>query len=171
MINLDVEYVANDGRVFEQEIVLNVEDTLSSTAAVTAEQASDVRIDLSTLTSSRDYGGKYRAAGWNVSYDIVPSFGDAAFFTYELNLRKREVIIPLLISNKPNYSFQLRTTVTDGIDTFEHVETVNLSLTESLQASSFMSAQEADAISIASTQFSNIDAFALRDGKRRRLSS
>ena len=28
-----------------------------------------------------------------------------------------------------------------------------------------MSAQEADAISIASTQFSNIDAFALRDGK------
>ncbi len=72
---------------------------------------------------------------------------------------------PLLISNKPNYSFQLRTTVTDGIDTFEHVETVNVSLTESLQASSFITAQEADAISIAAAQFSNIDAFALRDGK------
>ena len=74
------------------------------------------------------------------------------------------VTAPLLISNKPNYSFQLRTTVTDGIDTIEHVETVNLSLTESFQASSFITAQEADAISIA-MQFSNIDAFALRDGK------
>ena len=165
IINLDVEYVASDGRVFEQEVVLNVEDTLSSTAAVTVEQASDVRINLSTLTSSRDYGNKYRAAGWNVSYDIVPSFGDAALFTADPITGNVRSAAPLLISNKPNYSFQLRTTVTDGIDTIEHVETVNLSLTESLQASSFITAQEADAISIANTQFSNIDAFALRDGK------
>ena len=114
------------------------------------EQASDVRINLSTLTSSRDYGGKYGAAGWNVSYDIVPSFGDAAFILADLNYRKCSFNGALaLMSNKPNYSFQLRTTVTDGVDTFEHIETVNLSLTESLQASSFITAQEADAISIA----------------------
>ena len=100
VINLDVEYVASDGRVFEQEVVLNVEDTLSSTAAVTVEQASDVRINLSTLTSSRDFGAKYRTAGWNVSYDIVPSIGDAAFFTADPTTGNIRSSAPLLISNK-----------------------------------------------------------------------
>ena len=163
VINLDVEYVAFDGRVFEQEIILNVEDTLTSTASVTAEQATEVRVDLATLTSSRAYGNKYRAAGWNVSYDIVPSFGDASFFTANAATGNIHSTAPLLISNKPNYSFQLRTTVTNGIDTIEHVETVNLGLTESLQASAYITAKEADLVFIDDTQFSSIDGFDARD--------
>ena len=163
VINLDVEYVANDGRVFEQEIILNVADTLTSTASVTAEQATEVRIDISTLTSSRAFGNKYRAAGWNVTHDIVPVFGDDTSFIADPATGNIRSSTPLLISNKPNWSFQLRTTVTDGVDTIEHVETVNLALTESLQASSFISAQEADLIFIDDSQFSSIDSFAARD--------
>ena len=79
MINLDVEYVASDGRVFEQEVVLNVEDTLTSTAAVTVEQATEVRINLSTLTSSRTMAVNIEQSRLECTYDIVPSFGDAAF--------------------------------------------------------------------------------------------
>ena len=50
--------------------------------------------------------------------------------------------------------------------TIEHIETVNLSLTESLQASSSIITQEADVISIDNTEFSNIDGFANRDFNR-----
>ena len=44
IINLDVEYTASDGRIFEQEIVQNVADTLTSTATLSAEQSNNVRI-------------------------------------------------------------------------------------------------------------------------------
>ena len=62
MINLDVEYVANDGRVFGQEIMLNVADTLTSTASVTAEQATEFELIFRHLLS-RAFGNKYRATG------------------------------------------------------------------------------------------------------------
>ena len=133
IINLDVEYAASDGRMFEQEVVLNVEDTLTSTATVTAEQANNVRIDLSTLSSSRDYGNKYQALGWNVSYDIVPSFGDAALLILTQLQETFDSIIPLLISNKANYSFERQNnSYRWSANNLEHIETVNLSLTESL---------------------------------------
>jgi len=166
VINLDVEYLASDGRLFEQEIILNVEDTLTSTASVTAEQATEVRVNLTTLASSRAFGNKYRSAGWSVSYDIVPAFGDAALFTADPATGNVRSTSPLLIANKPNYRFQLRTTVTNGADTIQHVETVNLGLTESLQASSSITAKEADLITVDDTRFTSIDAFAARDLNR-----
>ena len=62
--------------------------------------------------------------------------------------------------------FQLRTTVTDGVNTIEHIETVNLALTESLQASSSIIAKEADVISVNNAEFSSVNAFASRDFNR-----
>ena len=162
-LNLDVEYVASDGRIFEQDIVLNINDTLTSTAAVTAEQATEVRVGIAELTSSRAFGNKYNALGWNVSYDIIPSFGDGTMFAADPATGDVRSTSPLLISNKPNFSFQLRTRVTNAGTTIDHIETVSVALTESLQANSAISAQEADVVRIDNAQMTSIDGFAARD--------
>ena len=165
-VNLDVEYVASDGRIFNQDIILNINDTLTSTASVTAEQASEVRVGINQLTSSRAFGNKYDALGWNVTHDIITSFGDGAMFTADPATGNVRSTSPLLISNKPNYNFQLRTRVTNAGTTIDHIETVAVSLTESLQASSSITAQEADTVTINNTQMSSIDGFAARDLNR-----
>ncbi len=163
--NLDVEYVASDGRIFNQDITLNLNDTLTSTGAVTAEQATEVRVGINQLTSSRAFGAKYNALGWNVSYDIT-SFGDGAMFTADPATGDVRSTSPLLIANKPNYNFQLRTRVTNAGTTIDHIETVSVALTESLQASSSITAQEADLITIDNAQMTSIDGFASRDAYR-----
>jgi len=126
--NLTVEYTTTGGDIFTNDIVLNLTDTLDATASASAEEASLVTLQIADFTASQTYAAKPANAGG--SFTITGT--DAGLFQFNGagDIVSRS---DLLLATQPSYNFELRYRTVGGD---VHVETVTLSLTEALQATS-----------------------------------
>ncbi len=126
--NLTVEYTSVGGDIFTNDIVLNLTDTLDATASATAEEASLVTLEIADFTASQTYASKPANAGGNFTLTGT----DAGLFQFN---GSGDIVSrsDLLLATQPNYNFELRYTSPGGD---VHVETISLSLTEALQATS-----------------------------------
>ncbi len=126
--NLTVEYTSVGGDVFTNDIVLNLTDTLDSTANATAEEAQLVTLEIADFTASQTYAAKPVNAGGTFSLAGT----DAGLFQFN---GSGDIVSrsDLLLATQPSYNFELRYTTTSGD---VHIEDVTLTLSEALQASS-----------------------------------
>ena len=164
--SFNVFYRAQDGRVFTEAVTLNLEDTLSSSASLEAEEADKILINAGQLQSSTRFAAKYTAQGISGVYNIVESGSDWRHFTINPTTGAIESKTNSRLMHRSlqdNYNFQISYTTTTGIT---HVENVNLRLTEALQSTATVSAHEANQVTINNGVLSTIADFARRDNFR-----
>lgn len=143
------------GYEFNNQIVLNITDTLTSTATLSAQESLDVLIDASLFTSSNAYAAKEDSGAGNFSL----SGDDASSFYFDgANIRSTG---PLRLAEKSSYDFNYVYTASNGN---VHTEAVTLSLTESLQSTATLYANPSNAVSINRTTLTKLNDFAIRDG-------
>ena len=125
--NLTLEYI-NGADTFSNDIILELTDTLDSTATATAEEADEVKLRIADFTGSQTYATKPANAGGSFTL----SGTDAGLFEFDVggDIVSRN---PLLVATKSTYNFNLNYSVPGGNT---HVEAVTLNLTEALQANS-----------------------------------
>ena len=142
------------GFEFSNQIVLDITDTLTSTATLSAQESLDVLIDASLFTSSIAYAAKEDSGAGNFSL----SGTDASSFYFDgANIRSTG---PLRLAEKSSYSFDYVYTASNGN---VHTEAVSLNLTESLQSTATLFANPSGAVSINRTTLTKLNDFALRD--------
>ncbi|MDC0336649.1 flagellin [Alphaproteobacteria bacterium] len=155
--SFDLNYLASDGRTFTESIALTLTDTLTSTATITTEETESLTIPIAQLTSSQTYqtekpGGTFSVSGTDAGYfDVNASTG-------EITTKAGQSLIQ---ADKSTYSVTL-----DYLDTFgaTHSETITITLTEALQGTSTLIADESDLITIYFDDLTKIRGFASRDG-------
>jgi len=157
----DVIYDGSDGRKFTETVTLNIGDTLSSSATLSAEETNLLTIGAATLSSTNAFATKDPGVG---SYNLGGA--DAGLFNIDNNGNVTSKN-PMLRSNKSSYNFDVSYTSSTGKT---HVENVSLSLTEALQSISTLSAFEADTVVINPGTSSHLNAFASRDNFNGRYS-
>jgi len=150
----DIEYTASDNRVFTETITLNLTDTLASTATITAEETQSLTIAAATLTSTAAFAAKSGVGG---SYQITGT--DNAKFSVDANGNVSSTQA-LLRTNQASYNFNVVYTAAGGA---VHTEAVTLNLTEALQGSSTVTAQEANELKIFPEGLSKINDYASRN--------
>ena len=151
--HFDITARAADGREFVNHVILNLEDTFSSTANFEVEETNRIKINLADLTASADFAQRY--AGGTFS---IPNSGlDNDIFSIVGN----EIIANenFRIPNKGTYQFQLN--YTDGV--VQHTETVSINLTRFLQADSTLTALEAEQVGLSIDDLTHISNFASDD--------
>ena len=150
-----VIYRATDGREFTNQIILNIADTLTSTAVLSAEESLDVLIAASNFTSSNAYAAK--EDGGAGTFTLTGT--DAGSFYFDgANIRST---VPLRLADQETYSFNYVYTATNGN---VHTEAVTLRLTEALQSQATLFANPSNAVSINRTALSKLNDFVVRDG-------
>ena len=155
--SFDLNYLASDGRTFTESIALTLTDTLTSTATITTEETESLTIPIAQLTSSQTYqtekpGGTFSLFGTDAGYfDVNASTG-------EITTKAGQSLVQ---ADKSTYSVTL-----DYLDTFgaTHSETITITLTEALQGTSTLIADESDLITIYLDDLTKIRGFASRDG-------
>jgi len=149
---LTVEYTTVGGDVFTNDIVLNLTDTLDSTASATAEEAQLVTLQIADFTASQAYAAKPANAGGAFTL----SGTDAGLFQFNGSgdiVSRSE----LLLATQPSYNFDLVYTKA-GVGV--HVENVTLSLTEALQANSTLTVNHNVIADISLSSLGSISNFA-----------
>jgi flagellin-like hook-associated protein FlgL len=155
--SFDLSYAASDGRIFIESIVLNLTDTLTSTAEITTEETESLTIPISQLTSSQTYqaakpGGTFSLSGTDAGYfDVNSSTG-------EIGTKSGQSLVQ---TDKSSYSVTLNYLDTFGVT---HSEVITITLTEALQGTSAFSADESDLVTIFLDDLTKIRGFASRDG-------
>jgi flagellin-like hook-associated protein FlgL len=151
----EVSYTASNGRIFTETVNVNLTDTLISTSILNAEEALTINIPIATLASTETYssrtgntGGTFSLAGTDADLFQIDASG---------NVTSKGAALQ---SNKLNYAF---TVVYDGGVGKIHRENVSLAITEALQSTATVSAQEANTVSISAAQLTKLDGFASRD--------
>ena len=145
---------ASDGRTFVNHVILNLQDTLNSTATFTVEETDRIRIQISDLAASSDFASRY--AGGNFS--IAATGLDNSLFSVVGN----EIIANhnFRLADQDSYTFDL--TYTNGA--VQHTERVTLNLTRVLQSDSLVSADESRRVELSIDDLSPITDFASDDG-------
>jgi len=144
---------ATDGRTFVNHVILNLQDTLNSTANFTVEETDRIILNISDLTSSIDF--EARNPGGN--YSIAPGLDGSAF-----SIVGGQIIANnnFRIPNQSSYSFDVVYT-NGGV---QHTERVTIDLTRYLQSDTELNADESDRVTIGRSAFAELDAFAAADG-------
>lgn len=152
-----VIYTANNGQTFNNNVVLNITDTLTSSASLTAEETNQLIIAPETLSILNSYASEDNKAGY---YSMV-SGSDT--FKVDRNTGQVSTLSSkkLLLAEQSNYSFSVKYTKANGIS---HTENVALSLNEAKQASSSLSASYAQEIKINVSELEKISGYAARTG-------
>ena len=154
--NFDVTYTASDGRVFTETVALNLTDTLTSTATILTEETQALTIHAATMASTYTYANRQLNAGG--TYSIGGT--DSAYFQVD-NLGNVTSTQNLLRSNKDSFEFDL--TYNAGGSKI-HTETVTVNLSEALQGTSTVSADESGKVTTFVDGLTNLSSFASRDG-------
>mgnify|MGYP001231102328 FL=1 len=157
-----IRYIASDGRVFNETVEITLTDTLSSTAALSAEEGQSVSLAISELSSSQDFkenkpGGIFSLSGTNATlFDVNPDTGE---ITSKPTVQMTRDIGGVY---KDTYEFQLEYQLAGGPT---HTEAVTLTLTEALQSSANFESVEAETILIYLDRLTKLRSFASRDGR------
>ena len=143
-LQFDVIYELDDGTRFVNAVTLNLTDTLTSTATLTAEEAIQVNIDPSIFSGTSAYNDENPGSvtlGGNDSdkFDLL----DGIYVSNQ----------PLLLAEQESYSLQL-------LHDNGHVENISLTLTEALQSSANLSVKSGSVATIDSSVLENITKFA-----------
>ena len=152
--NFDVTYTKTNGESFVDHVTLNITDTLTSTAIITAEETQSLTINAATFTGTQTYAAKDSGTG---TYSL--SGTDASYFATDQNGRVTSTS-PLLYANKNAYSFALKYTHSNGA---VHTENVSLTLREAAQGSSSFVANEATTVTIPAASLTKLQNFAAVD--------
>ena len=148
--NFKVLYSIN-GETFENTVVLNLTDTLDSSATATAEEADNIKLLISSFTSSETY----KTGHPGNAYSITGT--DAGKFTFDAN---GDIISTqgLYLAEQQTYRFNLE--YIDPVTANKHVEAVTLSLTQSLESNSTVYVDDNAIATINPNIFNNISRFA-----------
>ncbi|MDB0014477.1 hypothetical protein N9F22_06530, partial [Alphaproteobacteria bacterium] len=152
--NFDVTYTKTNGESFVDHVTLNITDTLTSRAIITAEETQSLTINAATFTGTQTYAAKDSGTG---TYSL--SGTDASYFATDQNGRVTSTS-PLLYANKNAYSFALKYTHSNGA---VHTENVSLTLREAAQGSSSFVANEATTVTIPAASLTKLQNFAAVD--------
>lgn len=173
--NFLVKYTASDGRVFTDTLQLNIKDTLNANASLSSEQAHSVGIDIqSQLTTSYSFANRNPNFSWNKfsigSRNSGDSFfeiaqnrdldGDGSIDNGYIVSRSSANRPSMLLDDQSNYDFDLIYQMDDGT---QHVESINLDLTQSLQATATITALAANQVSFGGANLGEIYRFAEDD--------
>jgi len=152
----DVIYDASDGRRFTTSVTLDLNDTLSSSATLVAEETRALTINAATLTSTATY------AGLNAGGTYSLSGADSTKFSID-NTGRITSTSALLLDNQPAYDFTVNYRDTNGAT---HSETVNLTLDRARQGTSTLTATEAGLVNLPASSMSIINGIASADRYR-----
>ena len=139
-------YTASDGRVFTDRVILNLTDTLSSTASMQVEESNQVVINISDLTASNTYatrnpGGDFSVVSANNLFQVV---GNQIIANKEF--RKED---------QSQYTFDL---IYSHGGT-QHTESVTVDLTRFMQSQGTLTADEANMVIMGSDAFEHLFSF------------
>ncbi|MCH1516834.1 MAG: hypothetical protein L7U52_08995, partial [Alphaproteobacteria bacterium] len=140
-------YRASDGTEFTDRVILNLEDTLFSSALMEVEEADQMVVNITDLTASSTYstlnpGGTFSIGAGSSLFRVQ---GNQIIADKEF--RKEE---------QANYNFELL--YTHGGVT--HTENVQVDLTRFMQSSGTFTALEANRVILNSSSFAHLDDFA-----------
>ena len=155
-----IDYLASDGRVFTETLSLNIKDTFFGTSSLEAEQSEQVVIEANTLSSMSNFVQKKAIAGISGDYAIeavVPSWSKFNISEFG-QITARDTLYE---GNMHNFTVSFR--ADDGEIFYEEV---SLLITESLQAKSVLTADEANSVRIGADQMKEIHAFAEQDNRQ-----
>ena len=144
-------YTASDGRRFTDRVILNLTDTLTSTANFEVEESNQIIINISDITSSSTYaarnpGGSFSLNDRNGLFSIV---GNQIVATHEF---RKEI--------SPAYDFELIYSHNDGSGNIvNHTENVNLNLTRFRQSTGNFVADEGTEVILARSEFVHLTSF------------
>ncbi|MGC6474352.1 MAG: hypothetical protein ACON5P_06890, partial [Candidatus Puniceispirillaceae bacterium] len=155
LLEFDVIYTAPDGRNFINQVRLTILDTLESTGIFSAEEGDEVTINASDISSSSTFAAADGGAG---SF-LTLSGADAQKFRLDGagNIISKGT---LRLADQETYYLNYTYRTSGGV---EHIENITLQLTEALQATSTLFANEADEVRITRTQMENLNEYAARD--------
>ena len=139
-------YTASDGRVFTDRVILNLTDTLSSTASMQVEESNQIVINISDLTASNTYatqnpGGGFAVVSANNLFQLV---GNQIIANKEF--RKED---------QSQYTFDL---IYSHGGT-QHTENVTVDLTRFMQSQGTLTADEANMVIMSSDAFEHLFSF------------
>lgn len=145
---------ASDGRTFVNHIILDLEDTVNSTAVLEVEETDSIRVSIADLTASSDFASRYSGG----TFSIATGGLDNDYFSVVGN----EVVgnHNFRIPDKTSYVFDL--IYSDGSS--QHTERVTVNLTEFLQSDSIVRAQESNRVELSIDTLTDITNFASADG-------
>jgi flagellin-like hook-associated protein FlgL len=151
--HFNVLATAADGRTFVNHVILNLTDTINSTANFSIEETDQIVLNITDLTSSSDFA--LRNPGG--TYSIGPGLNGSAFSIVGGQIIANNTF---RIPNQSNYSFDL--IYTSGAN--QHTERVNIGLTRYLQSDTVLEADESNSVLLSRSTFTELDAFAASDG-------
>jgi flagellin-like hook-associated protein FlgL len=145
--HFNLQYNASDGRVFTDRVILNLTDTLSSTASMHVEEANQMVINIADLTASSTYaglnpGGTFSIGNGSGLFSVV---GNQVIANKEF--RKEE---------QNSYNFEL--IYTHGAT--QHRENVTVDLTRFMQSQGTFVADEAQQVILSAGEFDHLFSFA-----------
>ncbi|MDA9056125.1 flagellin [Alphaproteobacteria bacterium] len=161
--NFEVRYTSVEGKEFVENVNLNITDTLNSTAYLLAEQSQNVVINPSDLSSSKEFAEKYTARGDPGVFSFANTGSDWQKFNINTTTGKITSKQALTIEEQDSYQFNVLYTTNSGT---VHNELVNLTLSESLQATSNLTSKEANRVQVNVDELKSLSAFANKDFDR-----
>ena len=135
---------AADGRTFVNHVILNLTDTINSTANFSIEETDQIVLNITDLTSSSDFASRNPGG----TYSIGPGLNGSAFSIVGGQIIANNTF---RIPNQPNYSFDL--IYTSGAN--QHTERVNIGLTRYLQSDTVLEADESRSVLLSRSAFTN----------------
>lgn len=145
---------AADGRTFTNHVILNLTDTLDSSAVFQVEETDRVVINISDLSSSSDFASRHPGG----TFSVPASGKDNALFSIVGNQIIANNNFRLPVQN--SYNLDLIYTV-GGI---QHTEQIQLDLSRFLQSDSNVTALESNRINISIADLTHVNDFAFDDG-------
>ena len=156
----NVEYVKSDGTTFVETITLNLQDTLSSTATLTAEEAQSISIAPNVLSSTSSYAARNPVnPASTAAYSLSGVDADKFNIDEDTGVITSKNGTAITRQSKPVLNFNVD--YTHGGVT--HREAVSLTLTESLQAKSTLIAHEANKVAIQTSDLAKMSSFISRN--------
>jgi len=147
----NIRATAADGRSFVNSVTLNLADTLNARAALSAEAAERIALDISDLTASADFHNRHPSGIFSLSGRDASAF----------SVSGSEIVTNETFTHTGRQTLQFDLVCTAG--TQQHTEHVSISLTQPLQSDTQLTAPEGTALKLSRTLFSNLNAFAMAD--------
>ena len=150
--HFNITATAADGRTFVNHVILNLTDTVNSTASFSVEETDQIVLNISDLTSSSDFATRNPGGTYSIGSGLDGSAFSVVGGQIIANSNFR-------IPSQSSYSFDL--VYTSGAD--QHTERVTIDLTRFMQSDTQLTADESTQITIARGAFTELDAFAASD--------
>ncbi|MCH1515778.1 MAG: hypothetical protein L7U52_03610, partial [Alphaproteobacteria bacterium] len=145
--HFNVVYTASDGTEFKDRVILNLEDTLLSSASLEAEEADQIIINISDLSASNTYSTLNPGGIFSIvdASNVFQLQGNQIIGNKEFRLDEQS-----------QYSFQLLYSHS-GI---QHIENIQIDLTRFMQSQGSFTVQEAEDIFINNNEFRHLYSYA-----------